>query len=100
MKTKTSLIPLVAGLALTLVLLWLLVLSQVKGLGGSAAPSHAQGPDGFDTYYVAPGGNCGGATPCYASVQDAVDGVDDPSDVVKVATGVYTGVGSGRASRR
>jgi uncharacterized repeat protein (TIGR01451 family) len=30
--------------------------------------------------------------PCYATVQAAVDAADDPGDVIKVATGVYTGV--------
>jgi uncharacterized repeat protein (TIGR01451 family) len=54
--------------------------------------AHAQGPDGYDTYYVAPGGDCGGMTPCYASVQAAVDAADDPDDMVKVATGTYTDV--------
>jgi uncharacterized repeat protein (TIGR01451 family) len=55
--------------------------------------THAQGPDDYGVYYVAPGGNCGvGAEPCYSTVQAAVDAADDPDDVVKVATGVYTGV--------
>ena len=41
--------------------------------------------------YVAPGGNCGGATPCYATVQAAVDAASE-GDVIKVAQGTYTGV--------
>ena len=41
------------------------------------------------TLYVAPGSDCGGATPCFASVQDAVDAADD-GDTVKVAQGIYT----------
>jgi len=52
----------------------------------------AQGPDGYSTYYVAP--DCTGlsVTPCYTSVQAAVDAVDDPNDVIKVAAGTYSGV--------
>ena len=61
-------------------------------LAGVATVAEAQGPDGYDTYYVAPVGSCGGKTPCYATVQAAVDAADDPGDVVKVAAGTYTGV--------
>ena len=43
------------------------------------------------TRYVAPGGNCGGATPCYATIQSAVDAASD-LDVIKVAAGAYTDV--------
>lgn len=43
------------------------------------------------TLYVAPGGNCGGATPCYATVQGAVDAASD-LDWIKVAAGTYTDV--------
>ena len=56
------------------------------------SPVLAQGPDGNDVYYVSLDGNCGGETPCYTTVQDAVDAVDDPADEVWVATGTYTGV--------
>jgi len=41
--------------------------------------------------YVAPGGNCGGATPCYDSVQAAVD-ASNGGDLIKVAQGTYSGV--------
>ncbi|UCC63943.1 MAG: hypothetical protein JSV36_02460, partial [Anaerolineae bacterium] len=77
-------VALTLGLSLALALLWLL---------GSEAFSlvHAQGPDGHDTYYVAP--SCAGLPdPCYTTVQDAVDAADDPGDVIKVAAGTYTGV--------
>ena len=40
--------------------------------------------------YVAPGGHCGGAAPCYASIQAAVDAAQD-GDIIKVAAGTYTG---------
>ena len=53
---------------------------------------HAQGADKVGTYYVAPGGNCGGAAPCYSTIQAAVDAADHPDDVVKVAAGTYTDV--------
>ena len=43
------------------------------------------------TRYVAPGGNCGGAAPCYASIQAAVDAAD-PGDKIKVAEGRYTDI--------
>ncbi|HEX7599713.1 MAG TPA: hypothetical protein VF518_15960, partial [Polyangia bacterium] len=41
--------------------------------------------------YVAPGGACAGLTPCYASVQAAVDAAAS-GDEIRIATGAYTGV--------
>jgi hypothetical protein len=54
-------------------------------LSGKVAPADPS------VLYVAPGGDCGGMSPCYGSVQAAVDDASD-GDVIKVATGVYTGV--------
>jgi len=70
------------GLGLTLALLWLL---------GGGSVIQAQGPDGHSTYHVAL--SCTGVlTPCYTTVQAAVDAADDPDDVIKVAAGTYAGV--------
>ncbi len=41
--------------------------------------------------HVAPGGNCGGATPCYATIQAAVDAAT-PGDIIKVAAGAYNDI--------
>jgi uncharacterized repeat protein (TIGR01451 family) len=83
-KITSLSITIALGVGLTLGLVWLL---------WSAAPlvSHAQGPDGHAVYYVAP--SCTGVpTPCFSTVQAAVDAADDPSDTVRIATGVYTDV--------
>jgi hypothetical protein len=45
----------------------------------------------IDTLFVAPGGDCGGAVPCYATLQSAVDAASD-LDRIKVAAGAYSGV--------
>ena len=86
MKRLTILTSIGLGLGLALGLLWL--------LGGDFPTVRAQGGDGIPIYYVAPGGNCGVGSPCYSTVQAAVDAADDPSDVIKVAAGTYTDVNS------
>ena len=45
------------------------------------------------TRYVAPGGACGGASPCYANVQSAVNAAV-AGDEIRVSAGTYTGVTS------
>src|SRR5262245_35915613 len=70
-----------------------LILGLIAGLGSAVNVAYAAGPR-----YVAPSGSDSGndcansASPC-ATVQHAVD-VASPGDVIKVATGVYTGVSS------
>lgn len=46
---------------------------------------------GASVHYVAPGGDCSGAQPCYAVIQTAVD-VAQPGDEIRIAQGLYTGV--------
>jgi uncharacterized repeat protein (TIGR01451 family) len=60
-------------------------------MGGSSSWPRPARADGA-THYVAPGGNCGsGVSPCYASVQAAVDAAST-GDEILVASGVYTDV--------
>ena len=76
--------------ALSSVLRAIAVLSLVWALTSSGGKSHAQRWGGYNIYYVAPDGNCGGQSPCYASIQAAVDAVDHVRGVVKVAKGTYS----------
>jgi len=43
------------------------------------------------THHVAPNADCGTATPCYATIQAAIDAAQ-PGDEIRVAQGVYTDV--------
>ena len=72
------------ALSLTLPLIALAVLWLIPG----SFPTQAQEAT---THYVAPGGDCGGASPCYATIQAAVDAAV-PGEEIHVATGTYTGV--------
>ena len=49
--------------------------------------------------YVAPGGVCGGATPCYATIQAAVDAAAT-GDEIRIAAGAYTGIASRGGSKQ
>ena len=73
------------ALSLTLPLIALVALWFILG----SFPTQAQGAT---THHVAPGGDCGGASPCYATIQAAVDAASD-EDTIKVAQGVYTSTG-------
>ncbi len=87
MKTSQGRIGYAIGLGLAL------LIGALAALGTWEVPRPvlAQGPDGQATYYVAL--SCVGMpTPCFTSVQAAVDAADAPDDVIKVATGLYTGV--------
>ncbi len=75
-------------ISLLVLLGWGLSLTLLVLIGSGEA---AQAARTATTHYVAPGGNCGGATPCYATVQAAVDAAAD-GDLIKVAQGTYTGV--------
>jgi parallel beta-helix repeat protein len=46
------------------------------------------------TRYVAPGGNCGGTSPCYSAIQDAVL-VSANGDEIRVAAGTYSSTSTG-----
>ena len=61
------------------------VLTLLCLLAGPAMPAQADAT----THYVAAGGDCGGATPCYATIQAAVDAAS-PGDEIRIAAGVYT----------
>jgi len=78
---KNLLLPIVIlGFGLILILMsWPMVVGAAQ-----AAPTAT-------TRYVAPGGNCGGVSPCYADVQAAVDAAQS-GDTIKVAEGTYSGV--------
>ena len=67
---------------LTLSITVLLALTWAVALPSAAASG---------THYVAPGGECHGATPCYATLQAAIDAAS-PGDELRVAQGVYTDV--------
>jgi len=82
-QKKYLCLPLILGL---LSVTGLVLLISVSGSQMSAAQAKS-----ITTRYVAPGGSCGGPSPCYPSVQAAVD-ASSPGDEIRVAAGTYTGV--------
>ncbi len=73
-------------LGLALALLWLPALSLVEGAAEGLAGQAGATPDGVLTVCPAGPPDCD-----YVVIQDAVDAAAD-GDIIKVATGVYTGV--------
>jgi len=67
-----------------------LALALAAGVAGSEMTAADLRPDAT-VRYVAPGAACGAATPCYATIQAAVDAAA-AGDEIRVATGVYAGV--------
>ena len=71
-----------------------LVLGLQVGLVGALLVSRgrdisvAQAQGGGTVRYVAPGGSCGSASPCYSSVQAAVNAANG-GDEIRIATGTY-----------
>jgi hypothetical protein len=59
-----------------------------------ASPGLAAPQPSVTIRYVAPGGDCSGYTPCYASIQAAVDASGFSNDEIRVAQGTYSGVTS------
>ncbi len=82
MNAKRLAIPLSLTLALTALITCLFILST---------PTQQAQADA-NTLYVAADGNCNGATPCYTTLQAAVDAAAT-NDTIKVAQGVYTSTG-------
>ena len=78
-KAGRLFVSLALGLGLILVLIGLL----------GPLPPVARADPGI--HYVAPGGDCGGAMPCHATVQEAVDAADS-GDVIRIAASTYADV--------
>lgn len=68
-------------------------LSLAAGLWDPIGVAAASADVDAAVLYVAPGGNCGGESPCYGTVQGALDAASG-GDTIKVAQGVYTSAGA------
>jgi hypothetical protein len=77
------------SLALAIAILMMAGLLILMWLLGGPLPqaAYAQGT----IRYVAPGGNCGTASPCYSTVQEAVD-TAQAGDEIRIAAGTYTDI--------
>ena len=70
---------------LRIVLSGVLLMAALVELPAQASPG---------IHYVAPGGNCGGASPCYGEIQAAVSAAVN-GDEIRVAEGTYSQVSTG-----
>ncbi len=76
------------GLSLSLALLIFIGMTLLLGSRWGPSTSVAQAQSDSTIRYVAPGGDCGSVSPCYSSVQAAVDAAGD-GDEIRIATGTY-----------
>lgn len=67
----------------------LLVVACTRMEDRKPGPPPTSFPEPTRTLYVAESSNCGAASPCYGTIQDAVDAASDGT-LIKIAGGVYT----------